>query len=130
MSSSPPAFRYSLEAKSPRSRAQIVRRVCERLEAADGRPRLGNPRGPVDDLFYVIISNRTAPGKAGRIFRALRQRFRPWDTIADSSVAEVKRILWPAGLAQKKATQVTGIVGRLKSDFGPCHARTTAEAAR
>jgi len=105
-------------AQPQRSRAQIVRRVCERLEAAYDRPRLGNPRRPVDDLFYVIISNRTAPATAVSTYAALRRRYRSWDTIADASVRQIEAVLRPAGLSRKKAAQIRGIARQLRSDWG------------
>lgn len=119
--------------RSPRSRAQIVRRVCEALEAEYGRPRLGNPRRPLDDLFYIIISNRTAPSVATTTFRALKRRYPRWGLLASARQREVAKVLRPAGLSAKKAAQMRGIAKRLIADFGGCTlaplARTSDEQA-
>jgi endonuclease III len=104
--------------KSSRARAQIVRRVCERLEAEYGCPRLGNPIRPLDDLFYVIISNRTAPATAVATYRALRRWYRRWEALADAPLVEIEAVLRPAGLSAKKAAQIGGIARRLRSDLG------------
>lgn len=106
--------------RSTRSKAQIVRRVCEALEAEYGRPRLRNPRRPLDDLFYIIISNRTAPATVDRTFRALKKRFRRWNMLTEARLPSIERVLRPAGLSAKKAGQMRGIARRLTSDFGRC----------
>ena len=31
------------------------------LEVTYGSPRLGNPQDPLDDLVYIVLSNKTAP---------------------------------------------------------------------
>ena len=108
------------QCRSTRSKAQIVRRVCEALDAEYGRPRLGNPRRPLDDLFYVMISNRTAPAMVDRTFRALRRRFPRWDMLSRARVGSVARVLRSAGLSAKKAEQMCAIVHRLTKDFGRC----------
>jgi len=108
----------SFRDRSRRSQAQIVRRVCERLEKTYGRPRLGNPRSPLDDLFFILLSNRTAPMKARATYEALRKRYPRWATVADASVNEMRKIMAPAGLAAKRAAQMRGMARRLRSDFG------------
>jgi len=104
--------------RSRRSQAQIVRRVCERLEEAYGRPRLGNPRRPLDDLLFILISNRTAPGKTLATYRSLKKRFPRWDILNEVPVRDIERVLRPAGLSLKKAKQIRGIADKLCQDFG------------
>lgn len=104
--------------RSRRSQQQVVVQVCERLERAYGRPRLGNPRRPLDDLFFILISNRTAPGKALATYLALKQLFPQWEMLTGAPVANIERVLRPAGLSLKKARQIRGIADRLHQDFG------------
>jgi len=105
-------------ARPRRSQAQMVRQVCERLEESYGRPRLGNPRRPLDDLLFILMSNRTAPKVAIATYRSLKERFPRWDVLAEARVADIERVLRPAGLALKKARQLSGIAKRLREDFG------------
>ena len=104
--------------RSRRSQAQIVRMVCEHLETTYGRPRLGNPRRPLDDLFFILISNRTAPKKAATTYRSFKARFPQGDLLSEARVADIERVLRPAGLSLKKAGQIRGIAGQLRQDFG------------
>lgn len=106
--------------RSRRGQGQIVRRVCEALEAEYGRPRLGNPLRPLDDLFFVILSNRTAPATARPTFRSLKRRYPRWSMLAEARATEVAKVLRPAGLSVKKARQMCGIARRLVRDFGRC----------
>jgi hypothetical protein len=57
---------------SPRRRAQVVRRVCEALTGTYGLPRFGNPANPIDDLVYIVLSNRTSPDMARAVYARLK----------------------------------------------------------
>ena len=101
-------------------RSQTVRRVCEVLEESYGRPRLGNPQDPLDDLIYVIVSNRTAPGVAQRTYAALKEGFGTWDDLLASSAAELRSVLEPAGLAAVKSRQIWAALQKIRYDIGSC----------
>jgi endonuclease III len=99
-------------------RPKVVREICSRLSRAYGSPRLGNPRHPLDDLVFIIASNRTGATVASRVYASLRRRFRSWNELATVSPAELEAILAPAGLATKRAKHLIGIAKRLSEDFG------------
>lgn len=101
-----------------RSRGQIVRRVCERLDAEYGQPRHGNPADPVDDLVYVILSNRTPPARARRVFEQAKQQFPSWKDLLSADRDEVENVLRPAGFAQRRARQLQEAFARILKDFG------------
>lgn len=103
-----------------RRRSQIARRVCETFESVYGHPRLGNPRNPVDDLVYIVLSNKTGPKAAASVFRSLRARFDTWEILLDSRIATVRRILQPAGLAKVKTRQLRNALRKIRRDFGKC----------
>lgn len=103
-----------------RHRAQSIRRVCESVERKYGRPRFGNPRSPIDDLVYIVLSNKTAPDIAKEAFRNLKRRFPDWIAMLDARLAEVRRILKPAGLSDVKSRQLRGALRKIRRDFGKC----------
>ncbi len=105
----------------PRIEPRVVRRVCEALEKTYGKPRLGNPREPVDDLIYIILSNKTSPQIARQTFVRLKQRFSTWDDALTSSPSVVRKILRPAGLATVKSRQIRAALKKLRIDFGSCN---------
>lgn len=108
-----PIWRYS-----PRRRAQIVRRVCEALEGEYGCPRLGNPCRPVDDLVYIILSNKTTPATATEVYRSLKRRFPSWEHLLDARADTVRRLLRPAGLSAVKTRQIRAALRQVRRDFG------------
>lgn len=105
---------------SPRARTQTVRRVCERLEKRYGRPRLGNPEDPIDDLVYVTISNKTAPRTAQATYVRVKQAFATWDDLLSSTRSSLETILEPAGLATVKSAHIYGALSRIRDDLGCC----------
>ena len=102
-------------------RERIVRRVCETLEEKYGRPRFGNPDDPLDDLIYVIVSNRTSPTVAQRVYASLKVRFDSWNELLDFSAVELAQLLQPAGLAVVKSRQIWAALEKIRQDFGSCN---------
>lgn len=95
-----------------------VDRVCEALEQQYDSPRHGNKKNPLDELVYIVISNKTQPGAVQTAYRRLKRKFPSWNSIDSTSAGEVERILRPAGLNRKKAAQIIAIVLLLKQEFG------------
>ena len=95
-----------------------VEGVCEALDREYGSPRHGNKNNPLDELVYIILSNRTQPGIVRAVYRRLRRRFPSWNLIDALAAGDVGAILRPAGLGKLKAGQIVGIVLRLKQIFG------------
>jgi len=100
------------------SRAQVVRRVCELLESEYGSPRLGNPKKPVDDLVFVILSNKTSPAIASAIYQCLKRTYPRWDKLLASPARMVRRILKPAGLSSIKTAQLRAALRAIRRDHG------------
>lgn len=103
-----------------------VEEVCNLLEDAYGSPRHGNPEDPLDDLIFVILSNRTGPLVAQRVFSELKDAVGHWRDLSVMSQETLSNILRPAGLASKRAAQLTQIVKRLMDDFGDASLDTLA----
>lgn len=105
----------------PRERAQLVRRVCERLERTYGAPRLGNPLDPLDDLVFIILSNKTTPLLAEATYRTLKNQFSTWGNLRRGcTYSRLVTMLRPAGLSRVKARQLLDLFNRLAVDFGSC----------
>lgn len=99
----------------PTRKARSAIEVCTALEAAYGSPRHGNPLDPLDDLVFILLSNRTGQVVAHRVYERLKDRFDTWDSILRTS--DLDTILSEAGLASKRCQQLRGIVERLIRDF-------------
>ena len=95
-----------------------VRAVVARLRAAYGVPRHGNPRRPLDDLFFILLSNKTSPQSARRVYKALRRAYPSWKRITSRELRRLRILLEPAGLSKIRAAQVVGIIEGLREQFG------------
>lgn len=99
-----------------RRQGAIVESVCNRLEEAYGVPRLGNPADPLDDLIFIILSNRTGQVVSGRVYEQLKREFGGrWDQLSHSE--RLVDILRPAGLANKRTAHLRAVVSQIAWDF-------------
>jgi endonuclease III len=119
--------------KSPAIRVREVASVCTALSNAYGTPRFGNPTDPLDDLIFIILSNKTGPAAARKTYRDLRRRFPRWDNILSAPLSTLESILKPAGLSAVKSRQIRAALYRIKKEFGRCNLnalkRTSADDA-
>lgn len=106
--------------KSPKVPCDIVTHVCTILRRQYGRPRLGNPRDPLDDLIYVVLSNKTTSAMSGRVYGDLKARFPKWENLLDAPAKATQQILRPAGLSAVKTTYIRAALRKIRRDFGAC----------
>ncbi len=99
------------------SELTCIRSVCRALKRVYGAPRHGNPRKPLDDLIYIILSTRTRDASFRRTFRTLKRTFPNWN-IFPKDRSKMERILVPGGLGRLKARQLVSIVSALRKRFG------------
>ena len=104
--------------KPPIVRGRIVRNVCASLKRTYGRPRLGNPYDPLDDLVYIILSNKTGPQTAHRTYERLRARFPNWEQIVKVPSSQIRSILRPAGLSSVKSRQLRAALRSINHRLG------------
>ena len=97
-----------------------VSAVVRELAASYGSPDLGNPSNPLDDLIFIILSNRSSPAPAQRIYRELKSEHPTWDTLAAADDTRLAMALRPLGLSQLKATQIKMSLAKIRADFGAC----------
>lgn len=104
-------------------RPSVVRAVCESLHQEYGQPRLGNPRDPLDDLVYIMVSNRTGPEVARQTYKRLKEAFSSWDSLLDGPSRTLAALLKPAGLSRIKSRQIRAAMQLIRRDFGSCDLR-------
>jgi len=92
--------------------------VCESLENAYGKPRFGNPLDSLDDLIYIILSNRTLPKTSQAVFNSLKQIFPEWEDAVKTRPQKMRKIIQPAGLFKIKTEQIRTTLKRINADFG------------
>jgi endonuclease III len=106
--------------KSPTIRRHTVRTVCRILSRAYGNPRFGNPSDPLDDLVYIILSNKTMPRTARTVYGQLQKQFPKWDDILAAPINDLRSLLRPAGLSVIKSRHIRAALRSIKKRFGVC----------
>jgi len=105
--------------KSEVARNRIVRKVCETLIKRFGRPRLSNPRDPVDDLIFLMLSNRTQEAAVRTVYDSLKA-FGSWDDVSELPQNAIRMAIQIAGLSRKRSQQIKQSLKRIRTDFGVC----------
>jgi endonuclease III len=105
-------------ARASEPTTQDILKISDMLERTYKNPRHGNPRRPLDDLIYIILSTRTRDLKFRTTFRNLKKVFPTWDLIRLRKRSTLERILIPAGLGRLKAAQIIEIIAALRRRFG------------
>jgi endonuclease III len=106
--------------KPSSKRTAVVHKVCKTLTGCYGTPRFGNPSDPLDDLIYIMLSNKTAPTTANSTYARLKKRFRKWDEILLAPVSMLRSLLRPAGLSVVKSRHIRAALRSMKRQFGAC----------
>ena len=107
--------------KHLRARASIIRKVCNALDREYRNDRHGNPRNPLDDLVYIVLSNKTTPSMARQVYSRIQERFKTWEKILTTPPSVLRSFLKPAGLARVKANQIRDALKKIRFDFGKCN---------
>jgi len=84
--------------------------VDRRLRRIYRRSRLGNPRDPLSDLIFILLSAQTEEYNYQRTYRALRRRFRSWSGVRAAGVEQVYETILIGGLGRKKARQIIDLL--------------------
>ena len=98
--------------------ARTARRITAVLAHAYGSPRHGNKRNPLDELVYIILSNRTLPKACREAYRAIKTRFPSWNALAPEAADELEEILKPSGMSRLRSTHLLHIMAHLRARFG------------
>ena len=119
-----PAWRDDASTYVPRHlvgalrKEKTVRRVTRKLRDAYGTPDLGNYRNPLDELFFILLSQRTTGPSYERVFATFKEWAGNWEILRGKSVRQITPVIAPAGLAKQKARHVVDIIERLHVEFG------------
>lgn len=91
--------------------------VCKKLKDSYGSTRLGNPIDPVDDLVYIILSNKTSPSQARKVYEDIKSRYPSWQDLLNSTENDLYKLVEPAGLANKKTRYIKGSIKQIKQEY-------------
>lgn len=108
----------SKNASSVQSLRRKAINVSKKLKSLYGSPRLNNKEDPIDELYFILLSQMTTGPSYERVFVQLRESVDSWDDLVEMSLPELAEIVSEAGLVNQKAPRIIQIAQQLKSDFG------------
>ena len=112
------AFRYAGPGgtRGARQRLRLVTRI---LESAYGTPDLGNKVDPLDELLYLLISQRTRITTAQSVYGDLGAQFSPWQKALDGRRRRrLGRILAKGGRGSLRTRAVLEVLHAVKDRTG------------
>jgi endonuclease III len=89
-----------------------------RLAKVYGSPRLNNKDDPVDELFFILLSQMTTGPSYERVYDRLKAALPTWDLVLELPAAQLSSLIADAGLSNQKTLYIRSIAARLKADFG------------
>ena len=88
---------------------KVLAELDERLEEFLGIPDFER-RPVVDELVLTILSQNTNDRNRDKAFRAMKNEYSDWSSVADAPEEELVDVLRPAGLAPQKAPRIQNIL--------------------
>jgi len=88
------------------------------LKERYGSPRLNNKDDPLDELFFILLSQMTTGPSYERVFARLKASVPDWQALLAIPVDELTALIADAGLANQKAPRMVAIAGALTERFG------------
>lgn len=97
---------------------KLSEQIIKKLQKVYGSPDLGNYTDPIDELFFILLSQRTTGPSYERIFIQLKEWVSDWNELPNKQDIQVMNIISNAGLGRQKTKHILGIARRLLEDFG------------
>lgn len=96
----------------------VIREVDDRLRSTYGVSKLGNKEDPLDELIFIILSNKSRQEIYFATFAALKERFPSWDEAANAPLEDIADTIRFGGLADKKARSIKLLLSAIVAEVG------------
>ena len=83
-----------------------------------GSSRLGNKFDPIDELIYLIISQRTFEKSYDEAYNNLKMKYPSHESLRREKISKIAILLESSGLGKQKARAINEILNKIYSDFG------------
>lgn len=88
------------------------------LKARYGSPRLNNKDDPLDELFFILLSQMTTGPSYERVYDRLKAAVPDWSQLLTIDLGTLTALIGDAGLANQKAPRMVAVADQLARDFG------------
>jgi len=102
----------------PKDKRRWVAKLTRALDAEYGRPQPWDPKSPLDELLFTLLSQNTNDTNRDRAWASLRAAFPRLEEILAADVAEVERAIAVGGLHAQKARRMQAILRRVQAERG------------
>ena len=92
--------------------------VNEILLITHGTPDFGHLPDPLDELIFIILSQRTRIKTANKLFTVLKDRFPRWEDVLDVPDTELRDVVEFGGRGQLRTKAIRGILQTLMTETG------------
>jgi endonuclease III len=99
-------------------RLLLLREIDGRLARSYTPTRLGNPRDPLNDLIFLLLSAQTEEYNYRRTYANLRRKFPTWSALLSAGVEPTYDAIRIGGLGRKKAQQLVALISELVRRHG------------
>lgn len=90
-----------------------LKAVCEVLDEFYGSPNLENKQDPLDELMFIILSQKTGERSFTNTYDLLRKKYKTWNDVMLASDKQVEKIIRPGGLSKTKARQIRRVLNEI-----------------
>lgn len=95
-----------------------AREISELLRKRYNSPRLENKADPLDELFFILLSQMTTGPSYERVFDRLKAEVPRWDLLLYMGLDRLVSLIADAGLSGQKAPRMLAIATRLATRLG------------
>jgi endonuclease-3 len=93
-------------------------RISGKLHEIYGSPNHNNKKDPLDELFFILLSQMTTHQSFNRVYERFKSKIGPWENLLETPVRKIASLIKNAGLSNQKAPRIKAIANRLKADHG------------
>lgn len=98
--------------------ADDILAIVQILKREYGSPRLSNPQDPIDELVFILLSDRTDEPKYLAAFQRLKSRFSRWEDLLAAAPTDIEYEIRDAGMGRRRAELLQQMLRAIHHRFG------------
>lgn len=114
-------------------KARVLAQIVSTLSGEYGTPGLNNFRDPLDELVFILFSEKTNEDKCISAFRRLKEKFPKWYDVLYAPLCDIEDAIKEAGMGKRRAKLLNRLLLKITGKYGdldlPSLRRMTAEQA-
>lgn len=79
---------------------------------------LGNKQDPIDELVFLLLSEKTNYTNLARAWASLKSTYPKWDCVLEASDTEIVSSIAYAGMGRRRAALLRRLISKLREQYG------------